>query len=121
RNPLAVIKGSAETLTRKLASSDPITTEMAGYISSEVNRMNSLVTRFLDFARPHKLAQQQGQVPPLLERALKAAQDRWPEAKVKVERQIAPDLPPVIIDGELIERVFTNLALNAYEAMGAGE
>ena len=118
RNPLAVIKGSAETLTRKLASSDPITTEMAGYISSEVNRMNALVTRFLDFARPHKLEQRQEQIPPLIERALKAARDRWPDAKVEVERQFAPDLPEVTLDGDLIERVFTNLALNAYEAMG---
>jgi signal transduction histidine kinase len=120
RNPLAVIKGSAETLTRKLASSDPITTELAGYISSEVNRMNALVTRFLDFARPHKLEQRAEQIPPLLERALKAARDRWPEAKVEVERHFAPNLPDVTLDADLMERVFTNLALNAYEAMGPG-
>src|SRR5271157_4168860 len=120
RNPLAVIKGSAETLTRKLASSDPITTELAGYISSEVNRMNALVTRFLDFARPHKLEERLEQIPPLIERALKAARDRWPDAKVEVERQFAPVLPEVTLDAELIERVFTNLALNAYEAMGPG-
>src|SRR5208282_5817163 len=75
RNPLAVIKGSAETLMRKLANSDPITTEVAGYISSEVNRMNALVTRFLDFARPHQLEERQEQIPPLIERALKAARD----------------------------------------------
>jgi signal transduction histidine kinase len=120
RNPLAVIKGSAETLMRKLANSDPITTEMAGYISSEVNRMNALVTRFLDFARPHQLEERQEPIPPLIERALKAARDRWPDAKVEVERQFAPNLPEVTLDGDLIERVFTNLALNAYEAMGAG-
>jgi two-component system sensor histidine kinase HydH len=120
RNPLAVIKGSAETLTRKLASSDPITTEMAGYISSEVNRMNALVTRFLDFARPHELEEHPEQIPPLIERALKEARDRWPDARVEVERQFAPDLPKVTLDGDLIERVFTNLALNAYEAMGPG-
>jgi signal transduction histidine kinase len=118
RNPLAVIKGSAETLTRKLASSDPITTELAGYISSEVNRMNALVTRFLDFARPHKLEQRAEQILPLIERALKEARDRWPDAHVEVERQFAADLPEVILDGDLMERVFTNLALNAYEAMG---
>ena len=120
RNPLAVIKGSAETLTRKLSSTDPVTTELAGYISSEVNRMNALVTRFLDFARPHQLEQQQEQIPPLIERALKAGRDRWPDAKVEVERQFDPGLPPVTLDGDLIERVFTNLVLNAYEAMGPG-
>ncbi len=120
RNPLAVIKGSAETLTRKLANTDPITTEMASYISSEVNRMNALVTRFLDFARPHKLEEREEQIPPLIERALKAARERWPDAKVEVERHLAADLPNVNLDGGLIEQVFTNLALNAYEAMGPG-
>ena len=118
RNPLAVIKGSAETLMRKLAAADPVTTEVAGYISSEVNRMNMLVTRFLDFARPHKLELAREQVPPLIDRALKAAHDRWPEAKVEVERQFTAALPPVPVDRDLMEQVFTNLVLNAYEAMG---
>ncbi len=120
RNPLAVIKGSAETLMRKLAAADPITTEMAGYISSEVNRLNSIVTRFLDFARPLKLERRREQIPPLIERALKAARDRWPDAQVEVERQFAAALPEISVDHELAEQVFTNLVLNAYEAMGPG-
>ena len=32
----------------------------------------------------------------MIERALKAAHDRWPDAKVEVERQFAADLPEVI-------------------------
>ena len=120
RNPLAVIKGSAETLMRKLAAADPITTEMAGYISSEVNRLNSIVTRFLDFARPLKLERRREQIPPLIERALKAARDHWPDAQVEVQRQFAAALPEISVDHELAEQVFTNLVLNAYEAMGPG-
>src|SRR6202022_1446007 len=42
RNPLAIIKGSAETLWRNLQPTDPITGELAGYISSEVNRANTI-------------------------------------------------------------------------------
>jgi len=38
---------------------------------------------------------------------------------VEVERQFAADLPQVNLDADLMERVFANLALNAYEAMGA--
>jgi two-component system sensor histidine kinase HydH len=120
RNPLAVIKGSAETLGRKLAAADPLTTEMAGYISSEVNRLNSIVTRFLDFARPLKLERHPQQIPPLIEWALKAAHDRSPDAQVEVERQFAAGLPEISVDHDLAEQVFTNLVLNAYEAMGAG-
>jgi signal transduction histidine kinase len=120
RNPLAVIKGSAETLTRKLASADPLTTEVAGYISSEVNRLNTIVSRFLDFARPLKVERHAEQIPPLLERALKAARERWPEAAVEIERQYDSNLPEANVDPELCEQVFTNLVLNAYEAMPGG-
>lgn len=120
RNPLAVIKGSAETLTRKLQSTDPVTTEMTGFISSEVNRLNAIVTRFLNFARPLKVELRPEQIPPLVERALKAGHDRWPEAQVEVERQYGSNLPNANVDAELCEQVFTNLVLNAYEAMPGG-
>jgi len=117
RNPLAVIRGSAETLMRRLQSADPLTTEVAGYITSEVNRLNSVVTRFLNFARPLKLEKRPTQIPPLLDRALKVALERWPEAKVEVTRQYAEDLPEMTVDPDLCEQAFVNLVLNAYEAM----
>jgi signal transduction histidine kinase len=117
RNPLGVIKGSAEMLNKKLQGTDAVTGELAGYISSEVNRLNVLVTRFLDFARPLDLNLQPQEIPPLVERALKSVRDRWPEARVEVERQYSPDLPVVPVDADFCEQVFTNLVLNSYEAM----
>ncbi len=120
RNPLAVIRGSAETLQRKLQSADPLTTELAGYISSEVNRLNTIVTRFLDFARPLKPRAVSQALTPLVERALKSVRDRWPDAPVEVERRFADHLPNVNVDPDLCEQVFANLVQNAYEAMGSG-
>ena len=121
RNPLAVIKGSAEMLNKKLQSTEPLSSELANNISSEVNRLNALVSRFLDFARPSHLEKHPEALPDLVDRALKAVHDRWPEAPVLVERQYAPNLPAVPLDAELCEQVFTNLFLNAYEALaGAG-
>jgi two-component system sensor histidine kinase HydH len=117
RNPLGIIKGSAESLSKRLASGDAISVELAGYISSEVNRLNSIVTRFLDFARPHELERRPEEIVPLIERALTAARERWPESKVEVERQFATDLAPVVVDAGLCEQVFLNLVMNAYEAM----
>jgi len=119
RNPLSVIKGSAEMLSKKLQGMDALAAELDGYISSEVNRLNTMVSRFLDFARPSRLEKRPAAIPSLLEAGLKAAEDRWPEAKVEVERQYAPNLPPVPLDADLCEQVFTNLILNAYEAMGS--
>jgi len=120
RNPLGVIKASAETLHKKLQPNDPLARELTDYISSEVNRLNALVSRFLDFARPLQLQLGSHEISPLLEQALKAVRDRWPEAKVEIERQYAKDLPKVLVDAELCEQVFTNLVLNAYEAMPEG-
>jgi len=117
RNPLGVIKGSAEMLARKLPAGDALSVELAGYISSKVNRLNSLVSRFLDFARPLALDRRPQSIAALVDRALKFVHDQWPEAGIEVERDYASGLPEVSVDAELCEQVFTNLALNAYQAM----
>jgi signal transduction histidine kinase len=118
RNPLGVIKGSAETLNRKLENSNPLASELAGYISSEVNRASALVTRFLDFARPLRTETRPQRVTDLIDQALKSVADQWKGGPVVVDRQYQKDLLPVPLDENLCEQVFLNLAQNAYEAMG---
>ena len=120
RNPLGVIKGSAEMLNRKLRSSDPVTVELVSYIYSEVNRLNGLVSRFLDFARPLKPELRLQEVVPILEQALHAVQIRWPESKVESERHYPAESLLALLDAGLCEQVFTNLVLNAHEAMPEG-
>src|SRR5207248_3810298 len=55
RNPLGTIKASAEMLTRSMPEENEVAREVAGFISTEVDRTNVLVTRFLEFARPMQL------------------------------------------------------------------
>jgi signal transduction histidine kinase len=119
RNPLGVIKGSAETLNRKLGNSNPLATELAGYISSEVNRVSSLVTRFLDFARPLRTETRSQQVTVLLDQALNSVAEQWQGGKVALQREYHRDLPLVPLDENLCEQAFVNLVQNAYEAMGS--
>jgi len=121
RNPLGVIKGSAEMLSKKVKPDDPLAIEMAANISLEVNRLNGLVSRFLDFARPSQLQQRPEHLPAIVDRSLKAVRDRWPDAPVEIERQYAANLAPVPLDAELCERVFTNLFLNAFEAFAGSK
>jgi len=117
RNPLAVIKGSAEILSKKLENAQPIESELAGYISSEVNRLNQLIARFLDFARPSQVEAQPQNISPILDRAFEAVNAQFPHAGVRVERHETPELPAVLADEQLCERVFVNLLQNAYQAM----
>jgi two-component system, NtrC family, sensor histidine kinase HydH len=120
RNPLGVIKGSAEMLAQKLKDSEPLSSELAGYISSEVNRLNALVARFLDFARPSSLELHPVQISAVVDRALESVQTQMPDANVRVERQYA-SVPDIQVDQQLCERVFVNLIQNAYQAMEPGK
>jgi len=121
RNPLGVIKGSAEILRKKMQSnhesSGPVLGELAGYISSEVDRASALVARFLDFARPSRLDLRLESISEIVDRAVEAAQSQYPDAEITVERHYAETIPQVLVDPQMCEQVFVNLALNAYEAM----
>jgi signal transduction histidine kinase len=117
RNPLGVIKGSAEMLTQKIGQSNPLASELAGYILSEVNRLNGLVARFLDFARPLALTRAPADIREVVDRGLATVTTLHPQANVIIERSYAPDLPLVPLDESLCEQVFQNLATNAMEAM----
>src|SRR6202041_2765996 len=75
--PLGVFKGSAEMLTQKLQASDELARELAGYISTEVNRLSALVTEFLDFARPLHAQLHPADLIPLLDRVLKIVAGRF--------------------------------------------
>jgi signal transduction histidine kinase len=119
RNPLGVIKGSAEMLTQKLGDSNPLATELSGYISTETNRLSALVTRFLDFARPLHADLTPQDITAILDRALHDVAQLWKGAPVSVEREYEPDLPLVPLDESLCEQAFVNIVQNAYDAMGA--
>jgi signal transduction histidine kinase len=117
RNPLGVIKGSAEMLTQKLEGGNELVRELAGYISTEVNRLSTLVTQFLNFARPLHPSPQTASVTALLDRVLKNVGDHWKGNPVKIERVYAPGVPLVPLDESLCEQAFINLVQNAHEAM----
>ena len=118
RNPLGIIKGSAEMLIQRLASAEPLAAELAGYISSEGNRLSALVSRFLDFARPMRLETQPYSVPEVVDRALRAVAANWTGPAIEVERRYEENLAPAELDENLSEQVFVNLIQNAYDAMG---
>jgi len=110
RNPLGSIRGSAELLERSVGGGDnAVVKELAGIISEEVDRTNSLVTRFLDFARPLEPRREQVDITQLIDRSAK-------HAHVEIIRNYSPDVPLLPIDPNLMEQVFINLIVNAAQA-----
>jgi len=104
RNPLGIIKGSAEMLNQKLASANPLAAELAGYISSEVNRLSALVSRFLDFARPLQAETRPMEVTEVLDKAVRPVQEQWRGGRVTVERAYPRGLPLVPLDARCVNR-----------------
>ncbi|MBI4891940.1 MAG: hypothetical protein HY821_15040 [Acidobacteria bacterium] len=116
RNPLGTMKASAEILLQRIAPGEEIQREMAGYISSEVDRTNSLVTRFLEFARPLQIRKSAVDINGLLDQAVQHLVRQLPDSAVAIHKNYDPALPLVQGDAELLERVFFNLILNAVQA-----
>ncbi len=117
RNPLAAIKGAAQYLDpEKLPADDR---EFLEIMIEEVNRLNGVVTQFLDYSRPLKSSLVPTSVNEVLERTFKLLESQTP-SNVKVELELADWVPRVQADAEQLKQVFLNLALNAFQAMPGG-
>jgi len=120
RNPLGTIRASAEMLTGSVASENEVAREVAGFIAEEVDRTNSLVTRFLDFVRPLELRPAPADLAQVLDRSVAMVEREAAARAVTVYKNYSPDIPPFPLDAELMERVFYNLLANAAQATAPG-
>jgi two-component system sensor histidine kinase HydH len=117
RNPLGSIRGSAELLTRATSKDNAVAKELAQIISEEVDRTNSLVTRFLDFARPLEPRRETVDITTVIDRA--ASHAGVNQGKLQIICNYSPDVTPLPIDPALMEQVFINLLTNAAQASAA--
>jgi len=105
---------------RNVGSENETAREVAGFISSEVDRTNSLISRFLEFARPLKPRVATADVTEILDRAVALVEREAPQYRVTVYKNYSPELAPFPLDAELMERVFYNLLVNAAQASPEG-
>jgi signal transduction histidine kinase len=122
RNPLGTMRTSAELLARNVADENAIAKEVAGYIKSEVDRVNAIITRFLDFARPQHLRLELGDLAALLDKTIEQfeRERHGAVADISVSKNYSPDIPALVFDAGLMERVFSNLISNAAQASPPG-
>lgn len=116
RNPLGTIRASAEMLVKNVADENEIGRELAGFIATEVDRTNSLITRFLDFARPLKLRLEETDVSTVIDAAITELGRHAPPLPISIHRNYSLDVPRAYLDAELLQRVVYNLLTNAAQA-----
>jgi two-component system, NtrC family, sensor histidine kinase HydH len=119
RNPLASISGAASILARA-ENLDPKSSKCLEIIRSECERLNGLLTNFLNFARPRPPCLQTIQLEPVLDNVLALASHGVRGKTVHFEKKFEAGLHPVECDPEQLEQVLLNLMINATEASPDG-
>ena len=88
---------------------------------NQVQRMEATISRFLDFARPQEPVPAWLEVAPLIEDSLLIVKPRAHHQEIRIEKEIAPDLPRLMGDRRQLGEAILNLMLNALEAMDKGD
>jgi signal transduction histidine kinase len=117
RNPLAAIKGAAQELDPGRIGGDD--GELMQIIIDEVNRLNSVVSEFLDYARPFRGTFVALSVNDAVKRTAQLMQHDLKSggSDVEIVLELSDELPDVNGDAERLQQVLINLILNAADAM----
>ena len=89
-------------------------------VPRELERINGILERLLELARPAPATFTRIPLAPLVDRAVDLFTDKIETQQVQVTRDYARDLPPVAVDEESVYRAVINVVGNALEAMPAG-
>ncbi len=115
RNPLGAIKGAAQCLSPRERTGEDA--EFLQVIVEEVNRLNGVVSEFLDYARPMKQNFGATDINQVVARTIKLLQNEVPP-HLTLDVQLREELPMVDADAEQLKQVLLNLVQNAIQAMG---
>ena len=124
RNPLNYISLAIDHLKSEML---PACTEhrqeletLTDKIKEEVRRVNYMVVNFMNYGRPLKLRLAELSYPDLIAMALPLLEDKLAEQHISVVTELAPDLPPMMADRELLRNCLFNFITNAAQAMPNG-
>ncbi len=119
RNPLTGVRTTVQFVTSKLRAGDARRDDLNDVLK-ELDRIEQIITDLLLFARPQAPRPAVTDLREVLDKVLDNLALRCKEAGVEVERDFDKDLPSVLIDPDMAQQVFLNLAINALQAMPEG-
>jgi two-component system, NtrC family, nitrogen regulation sensor histidine kinase GlnL len=118
RNPLGGIRGSAQLLRQDIRKTAH--REYLDVVINEVDRINLLVKRMMDLARPVELKLKDTNIHKVLEDILILEKESLARKNVRFQQIYDPSLPLIEADEDQLKQVFLNLIKNATEASRKG-
>jgi PAS domain S-box-containing protein len=119
KNPLTSLLTFSRHLPRRFEDAQ-FRAKFQSVVPRELERINGIVERLLELARPPRLNFAAVRLPALLERAAELYADEMESRGVEVARDYARDLPTVWVDAEALYQALVNLVRNALDAMPSG-
>jgi signal transduction histidine kinase len=116
RNPLGIIRSSAELLKKKIAKIDPQNT-FPDIIVEEANRLNSIITDFINYAKPRVPKMAPCRVEEIIDKNLTFLEAQNKEKGHLIKRNFQNDLPEIMADSAMLYQSFLNILLNAMQSM----
>jgi PAS domain S-box-containing protein len=121
KNPLNSMRLWLENLKESLPpDSDSSAKQAVQVLDKEIDRLDAVVKRFLDFTRPMDVRLEPTQLAELLREVLEIAQPQMQKANIQVAQLLPIDVPEVYVDRALLKQAVLNLVLNAGESMTGG-
>lgn len=120
KNPLNSMRIWLENLKASLPDVDGLPLQAVRVLDSEIDRLDSVVKRFLDFTRPPEMHQEECSLKEILGGVLAVERPEFDKANIKVEALLDADVPNVLADPPLLKQALLNLLVNALEAMPGG-
>jgi len=115
RNPLVAIKTFTHLLPERIDDQE-FRDKFLHIASGEVDRISSLITELLDFARPSDPKLEVENINIILDGMILLVSTEANKKHINVNKGYDSNLPYVQIDREQIKQVFLNILLNAIEA-----
>ena len=119
KNPLGIIRSTADLLEKKVVQLEP-QNQLASIIREESDRLNRIVTEFLDFARPQIPKMDSIRIETILEKTLHLLGTELARRRITVQKDFIPGSQTIPVDQDLLYRAFLNILLNAVQAMPEG-
>ncbi len=114
-NPLAIINARSQLMQYK--EKDPQKQKQFKQITEQIERISSILTKMMDFARPAPPVLTALRLPDILDRVVDLAKPGLKKYGIEVRREYQSGLPQIKADPHQLEQVFLNLIMNAQHAM----
>jgi len=115
-NPLAAVQAYAQFLSARDDLDESIKMDVET-IYKEAQRATKITENLLSFARRRNIEKEPISINEVLERSLKVYAYRMEVNSIQIMRELNPDLPMIRADSNQIQQVFTNIIINAEQAM----